>query len=70
MKKFHQEYASGASPPGPGQISFNEFRISSVNSMVKERKLSVNCSIVRGPIIGDVTSGLDKSQASAREPGF
>src|SRR6266542_6412971 len=55
--------ASGASPPGPGQISSN-FAISALlNLIFSARRLPVNCSSVRGPIIGAVTTGFANNHA-------
>ena len=54
----HQAYASGASPPGPGQISSSRCSVSSDSAISSARRLPVSCSIVRGPMIGAVTTGL------------
>jgi hypothetical protein len=57
---YHQAYASGASPPGPGQIWFNLAVTSSESFTSSDNRLELNCSIVLGPIIGEVTTGFLK----------
>src|SRR5262245_39867690 len=66
----HQAYASGASPPGPGQISSNFFVSALLNLILRARKEPVNCSRVRGPMIGAVTTGFVSSHANATSAGF
>src|SRR5690554_4106372 len=65
----YQANASGDSPPGPGQISSNFFISSSPSLISTARRLSVSCSIVRGPMMGAVTTGFASSQASATLAG-
>src|SRR4026208_39777 len=69
IRNYHA-YASGASPPGPGQIS-SSFVISALlNLILSARRAPVNCSSVRGPMIGAVTTGFVSSQANAASAGF
>src|SRR3989337_1546313 len=65
----HHAKASGASPPGPGQIS-SSFAISALlNFILSARRLPVNCSMVRGPMIGAVTAGFANNHARATSAG-
>ena len=54
----YHAYAFGASPPGPGKISSNFASVSSSSVISVARTALSSCSIVRGPIIGAVTTGL------------
>ena len=67
---IYHAYASGASPPGPGQISSIFLSSSFLKRIFSARNEPVNCSIVRGPMIGAVTAGWFKTQASATSAGF
>src|SRR3954470_7081294 len=57
----YQAYASGAGPPGPGKISSRRARASSSSVISSARIEPSSCSIVRGPTIGAVTTGLASS---------
>src|SRR5207253_10530552 len=45
----HQAYASGACPPGPGQMASRRFNTSSGSFRASAWIASSSCSIVRGP---------------------
>lgn len=55
---LYQAYAVGASPPGPGNISSSFLRTSSPSCMLAALTALSSCSMVRGPMIGAVTTGL------------
>lgn len=65
----YQAYASGASPPGPGQISSSLRSVSSDKVTSRARWLVASCAAVRGPTIVAVTTGLCNSQARATSAG-
>ena len=54
---------------GPGRSCRASTSTSPSSSMSTERSAPVNCSIVRGPMIGAVTTGLASSHASATSAG-
>src|SRR5215216_2479773 len=69
LRNYHAN-ASGASPPGPGQMASNSSMSALLNLIFRARRLPVNCSIVRGPMIGAVTTGFASSHAKATSAGF
>src|SRR5512134_3451074 len=68
LRNYHAN-ASGASPPGPGQILSSSSSSVLLNLIFRARRLPVNCSIVRGPMIGAVTTGFASSHARATSEG-
>lgn len=67
---YHQAYASGVSPPGPGKISFNMRRISLSRLISTAFIVSRSCSTVRGPMIGAVKTGFASTHAKATFASF
>src|SRR3954447_26961834 len=65
-----EAYASGAGPPGPGKIPSRRARASSSSLISIARIEPSSCSIVRGPMIGAVTTGLASNQARPTSAGF
>lgn len=55
---LHHAYASGASPPGPGQMRSSRASASVSSLIWSARRLPSSCAIVRGPMIGAVTTGF------------
>src|SRR4029450_682843 len=67
--RAYQAKASGAGPPGPGQISSSRF-IVGLSSLRSSARIALSsCSGIRGPMIGAVTTGFASSQASATSAG-
>lgn len=67
---YHQAYASGVFPPGPGKILFNMQRISSSRLISTAFIVSRSCSTDRGPMIGAVKTGFAGTRAKATFASF
>lgn len=67
---YHQAYASGVFPPGPGKILFNMQKISSSRLISTAFIVSRSCSTVRGPMIGAVKTGFASTRAKATFASF
>src|SRR5919197_769579 len=67
---IYQAYASGAGPPGPGKIRSSARIVRSSSVISSTRSAPSSCSIVRGPMIGAVTTGFASSHARATSAGF